>query len=438
MHERLSDLTFLPFYFDLSFSVFFHSSVLMHPEPHTDLDNLNIAQHNLRNSAKGSYDAYDVTVSLTGHEPNDMVFNELGNSQGSFSFVTPSSDLDIDDTTLGKLLTEAHREYADYRSPEVVSVSQSSLSVVFDRTGKPVGERNVDQSIGFGVTRNTYSAHSKFSENTQAEKMVDRTGKPVGESSSNAQIRTLLVEQRQMIIAEYCEKIGHHELQAARAEEERRILQEELWCQQKDFRELHQQSLTEMEELRKFQSSTFDTLARRKLIEDQNTIMELSGRLQELQNEVNCMNDSKDFQDAESVRSGNSHVTNQPMLVPKLPIPEGMLRPSFVSPRRKEGPPSIWDTVEISSLSSPHVNMSISNHSTTRKSWRSDAPIILPGWECHTGGSRSKPTVHRCRPKTGGCGLLTRTQDEPTKQHGSGASVAVPQPASQFSAVCDD
>ena len=104
-----------------------------------------------------------------------MVFNELGNSQGSFSYVTPSSDLDIDDTTLGKLLTEAHREYADYRSPEGVSVSQSSLSVVFDRTGKPVGERNVDQSIGFGFTRNTYSAHSKFSENTQAEKMAAQT-----------------------------------------------------------------------------------------------------------------------------------------------------------------------------------------------------------------------------------------------------------------------
>ena len=154
-----------------------------------------------------------------------MVFNELGNSQGSFSYITPSSDLDMDDTTLGKLLTEAHREYADYRNPEGVSVSQSSLSVVFDRTGKLVGERNVDQSIGFGVTRNTYSAHSKFSESTQAEKVIDRTGKNVGENSSNAQIRILLDEQRQMIIAEYCEKIGHHELQAARAEEERRILQ---------------------------------------------------------------------------------------------------------------------------------------------------------------------------------------------------------------------
>ena len=60
------------------------------------------------------------------------------------------------------------------------------------------------------------------------------------------------------------------------------------------------------------------------------------------------MNDSKDFLDAESVRSGNSHVTSQPMLFPKHPIPEGMLRPSFVSPRRKEGPPSIWDTPGIS------------------------------------------------------------------------------------------
>ena len=237
----LLDLTFLPFYFDVTFPDFFLSSVLMHPEHYTDLDNLDTVENNLRHSAKGSNDAYDVTDSLTGYEPNDTVVNELVNSQGSFSYITPSSDLDIDDATLGKLLTEAHREYADYRSPEGVSVSQSSLSVVFDRTGKPVGE-----------------------------------------SSSNAQIRTLFNEQRKTIIAEYCEKIGHHELQAARAEEERRILQEELWRQQMDFREVHQQSLTEMEELRKFQSSTFDTLARRKLIEDQNTIMELSGRVQEL------------------------------------------------------------------------------------------------------------------------------------------------------------
>ena len=103
-----------------------------------------------------------------------------------------------------------------------------------------------------------------------------------------------------------------------------------------------------MEELRKFQSSAFDTMARRKFIEDQNTILELSGRVQELQNEVNCMNDSKDFQDAESVRSGNSYVTSRPVSFPPHPIPEGMLSRSFGVPCRREGPPSIWDTHGIS------------------------------------------------------------------------------------------
>ena len=133
---------------------------------------------------------------------------------------------------------------------------------MFDGAGKPAGERNVDQSVGFGVTRNTYSAHSKFSENTQAEKVVDRSGKPEERNSSNAQIRTLLAEQRQMIIAEYCEKIGHHELQAAQAEEQRRLFHAQLWQQKLEFREAHRRSLTEMEELWKFQSSAFDTMAR--------------------------------------------------------------------------------------------------------------------------------------------------------------------------------
>ena len=99
---------------------------------------------------------------------------------------------------------------------------------------------NIDH-FGFGV-RNAYSAQNQFPVITQAERMIDRTGKPVGEISSSAQIRILLDEQRQLIIAECCEKVSHHELQTARAEQERQILQEELWRQQKDFREVHQQS----------------------------------------------------------------------------------------------------------------------------------------------------------------------------------------------------
>ena len=90
---------------------------------------------------KRSNDACDVHTSRTSYEPNYMVFSELGDSHGSSSCITQSSDLDVDDATLGKLLIEAHRGQADYSDPEGVSVSQSSLSVVFDRTGNPVGER---------------------------------------------------------------------------------------------------------------------------------------------------------------------------------------------------------------------------------------------------------------------------------------------------------
>ena len=45
----------------------------------------------------------------------------------------------------------------------------------------------------------------------------------------------------------------------------------------------------------------------------------------------------------------------------------------------------------------------------------------LPGWRYHTGGSWSKPTVHPCALRWGGCGLLTSTpthNNEPKKtQH---------------------
>ena len=66
-----------------------------------------------------------------------------------------------------------------------------------------------------------------------------------------------------------------------------------------------------MEELKRFQGSTFDTFSRRKLIEDGDTILEFTAKIQELQNEVNCMNGWRVFNGAESVRSEQSHVTSQ-------------------------------------------------------------------------------------------------------------------------------
>ena len=118
------------------------------------------------------------------------------------------------------------------------------------------------------------------------------------------------------------------ELHRAQAEEllrrDQQLLHERLLQQNSELREAHHKSLDEMEELKKFQSSTFDTIARRRLVEDQDTILEITGKIQELQNEINCMNDSRDCQDAESVRSGNSHITSQTVSFPPHPIPAGM------------------------------------------------------------------------------------------------------------------
>ena len=138
------------------------------------------------------------------------------------------------------------------------------------------------------------------------------------------------------------------ELHCAQAEElqrrDQQLIHERLLQQNSELREAHHKSLNEMEELKKFQSSTFDTVAGRRLVEDQDTNLELTGKIQELQNEINCMNDSTDFQDSESVRSGNSHVTSRPVSFPPHPIPGGMLSRSIGIPSRREGPPSIWDT----------------------------------------------------------------------------------------------
>ena len=165
------------------------------------------------------------------------------------------------------------------------SVSRRCLSCSIEQGNMREKETSINQLVL--VSRETRAVLTAiFLKTPKLRKWSIDQGNLRSEIAQMHRLGLYLTNRDKMIIAEYCEKIGHHELQAARAEEERRILREELWRQQLEFREVHQQCLTEMEELRKFQSSTFDTMARRKLIKDQNTILELSGRIQELQNEV--------------------------------------------------------------------------------------------------------------------------------------------------------
>ena len=148
------------------------------------------------------------------------------------------------------------------------------------------------------MLREAHRVHSRHSLREElsvslSSSMSDRTGRPVEQRNQEAQIGTLLDKQKEQIPAECQATINKHEFQAAydrrsllklgeivnsqqeeldlvRAEE----VQGQLLQQNLESREAHQRSLNEMEELRKFQSSTFDTIARRKLVEDQNTVLD--------------------------------------------------------------------------------------------------------------------------------------------------------------------
>ena len=174
-----------------------------------------------------------------------------------------------------------------------------------------------------------------------------------GRDLEDERIRILLERQNEQILAEVRTEIQKHEFQAdsdrrsiqqlsgiiesqrrevdhtiAGDEQLRRdqhLLQEQLSEQNRDLREAHTKSFCEMEELKRVQGFTFETIASRKLIEDRDTINELTARIQEIQNEMNCMSDSRDFKDAESVRSGLCHVPSQPALRPLFRDPGGML-----------------------------------------------------------------------------------------------------------------
>ena len=114
-------------------------------------------------------------------------------------------------------------------------------------------------------------------------------------------------------------------------------LQEELSEQHRDLRETRIKSLHEMEELKRVQELRVDEFSRSRLIENQEAINELTARI----HEVTCMNDSRDFKDAESVRSGPPHVPSQPALFPSYRDPGGLLS-------RNNQPPDIWNSQGMS------------------------------------------------------------------------------------------
>ena len=120
----------------------------------------------------------------------------------------------------------------------------------------------------------------------------------------NETIRILLERQKEQILADFRAEIQKHGFQADsdrrsipklngviesqrdeinralagddQLRRDQQLLHEQVSEQNRDLREAHMKSLNEMEELKRVQGSTFGEFSRRRLIEDRDTINELT------------------------------------------------------------------------------------------------------------------------------------------------------------------
>ena len=104
---------------------------------------------NMHNSCNEGMDSTDEFSLSTGYEPKAHDFyetsvepyTELLDSPPLFSNKVSSADPDYDDATLEDMLHQVHRAQAYHSLREDLSVSLSSSSMS-DRTGRPVGDRS--------------------------------------------------------------------------------------------------------------------------------------------------------------------------------------------------------------------------------------------------------------------------------------------------------
>ena len=236
-------------------------------------------------SAEKGKDSLDETYSRTGYEPNayDLKETYVESYTESLTHSSPSKGSPRTSSTMtphSRICFVKHTEYMSITPSEKACLSVSRRRLCPERTGRSVGERT--------------------------GRLVESIGQEL--NVANAQIRTLLDRQKKRFLAECQGEVGKHEFQAdydrrsvrklgeiiesqqeelhcAQAEElqrrDQQLLHGQLLQQNSESREAHQKSLNEMEELKKFQSSTFDTVARRRLVEDQDTILELTGKIQD-------------------------------------------------------------------------------------------------------------------------------------------------------------
>ena len=94
-------------------------------------------------------------------------------------------------------------------------------------------------------------------------------------------------------------------------------LQEELSPKEKVLGDTQIRSMPEMGEMKRAQKLRVDEVSMHTLRDNHETIQKLTSQLQEMQEQMNSMSDSGEFQEVESDYGGRlSHVSSQPAVIP--------------------------------------------------------------------------------------------------------------------------
>ena len=141
------------------------------------------------------------------------------------------------------------------------------------------------------------------SDMVKQELHVESLNKRIGELQRQTEEQRLAVQEAQYGFVEF------------RREQVR--LQEELSMKEKVLRNTQIRNMHEMGELHKAQEHRVDEVSVQTLRENQEAIQQLTSPLQQMQEQMNSMNRSGDFQYVESNCGGRlSHVSSQPAMIP--------------------------------------------------------------------------------------------------------------------------
>ena len=252
-------LCLLFFYFHLSIPVFFFSFHLLHCELYFELGNL-IAMESLSYSAKG------VKTPTTSLSPSQVMSPTSWLSASSTALRVPSPAFSSHWTRTWMTWNSASCSLRHSEDKPITSNKKTCQSVSRRRLSCSIKQGNLwekEMSISqlVLVSRETRTVlKASFLKTPKLRKWSTEQWNLREKAVQMHRLGPCLMNRDKWLSKNTARKVGHHELQATHAEEERRIQREEIWWQQLEFREVRQQSFTEMEELRKFQSSTLDMI----------------------------------------------------------------------------------------------------------------------------------------------------------------------------------